>query len=199
MRKKEWKERPSGLLYPVETSFLNGHKERAKVADGVFCIYQYPADDDGNPIYEKGECILEPQYNLIVNTGRESLRKLQAHSAEGGTAAGQFDLGFLAVGNGSNSGATLPLPGNTGLIAELTSVMGPVPRPQLNVTAPPPGPPFTVNLWTAQIGTGQLNGQNINEAGMFCLNNTTLFNHRTFANQAKSSGFVLEFRFSILF
>lgn len=200
-KEKSWGKRPSGLLIPVERAFLEARSatERANCRDGVLTIVQYPADDDGNPIYEKMEVLLGPCYNLIVSTGREALRKLQAHSAEGGTAAGLFDLGYLAVGNGSSSGATVPLPGNTALLAELTSVAGAVPRPQLNVTAPPPGPPFTVNLWTAQIGTGQLNGENINEMGMFCLNQTTLFNHRTFANQAKSSGFVMEFRTTVIF
>lgn len=172
--------------------------------EGVLGIFKIPVRKNGLQMRDQAECILQPGKNLIVNTGREALRRLQAHTAEGATAAGSYDLGYLAVGDGSLSGATVPQPTDTSLINEITDpVGGPVvsgvPRPLLTVTAPPPGPPFTTNLWTAQIGTTQFNGQTINEAGLVCLNDITLFAFRTFTNQTKDAGFVMEFRWSIIF
>jgi hypothetical protein len=117
---------------------------------------------------------------------------------------GVFDLGELAVGDGSSGGTVTPQPGDTGLSTEQTDpqggpVVSGVPRPTMTVTTPPPGPPFLTNLWTAQIGTSQLNGITIDEAGIFCLDDSTLFARRTFTGQTKASGFVMEFRWSILY
>ncbi len=169
---------------------------------GILGIYEFPADDDGSPIYEKGRP-LEIGNNLIVNAGRAALASLQRATVASITATGVFDLGYLAVGSGSSGGTTTPLPTDTGLASEDTDpVGGPVvsgvPRPLLSVSTPAPTP-FTVNLWTAQIASTQLNGVDIDEAGLFCLDDSTLFSYRTFAAQTKSSGFVMEFRWSILF
>lgn len=215
----QWNKTAGGIYYPEELEMFEkkcvqrerlrqhlvagGFREHVQLTEGALGIYKIPVDDAGNPIREKAECLLLDE-NLIVNTGREALRRLNAHTAEGATAAGAFDLGFLAVGDGSASGATVPQPGDTTLANEITDpVGGPVvsgvPRPLLNVSAPPPGPPFTTNLWSAQIGTTQFNGQTINEAGLICLNDATLFAYRTFTNQTKDAGFVMEFRWSIIF
>lgn len=199
----QWSQSQGGLFYPEEVAIHAAHKERYKVADGVLAVYEYPADDAGNPIRSKGR-LLDLGSNLIVNTGRAATRALNSHTADGGTAAGAFDLGYLAVGTGSSGGSTVPVPGDTSLATEATDpVGGPVvsgvPRPLMSSTTPPPGPPHLANLWSAQIGTTQLNGSAIDEAGIYCLDDTTLFSYRTFAAQTKSSGFVIEFRWSILF
>lgn len=192
----QWKQSAGGLFYPEEIKKLVELKDRAKKADGVLGIFEMPVDEAGQPIRSQARCLSLGE-NLIVNVGRESLRQLQSHTTEVNGASGTKDLGFLAVGDGSAGGSTVPQPGDTGLISELTT--GGFVRPQLSVTVPPPGPPFTVNLWSAQIGTTELNGETINEAALFSLDNTTMFSFRTFANQVKSSGFVMEFRWSILF
>ncbi len=188
-------------LYPGK-----GFKELVKRQDGVLALYKIPVDDTGRPIEEKRECLACDE-NLIVDVGRASIRALQAHTTEGGTAAGLFDLGFLAVGggllatDGSNNGTLTPQPNNTVILDELTTPSGgggPVFRPLLSLTAPPPAP-LKTNLWTAQIGTTELNGNFINNAGLFCLNETTLFSFRTFVNQIKDASFVMEFRWTILF
>lgn len=202
----KWHRSQGGIYYPEEIEQFKSlwFKDKIHKADGILGIYKIPVDTQGNLLRDKAECLTVGS-NLIVNTGRASLRALQAHTVEGETAAGAFDLGYLAVGggdnptDGSNNGTTTPQPADTALLDELTSVAGAVPRPQLSLTVPPPGPPFTTNLWTAQIGTTQLNGKYINNAGLYCLDNQTLFSFRTFVNQIKDSGFVMEFRWSIIF
>ena len=189
-------------LHPGRNSFL----EPVKRQDGVLGIYKIPVDDDGTPVEEKREC-LTCDTNLIVDVGRAAIRALQAHTAEGGTAAGLLDLGYLAVGggplptDGSSNGTLTPQPADTSILDELTTPSGgggPVFRPLLSLTTPPPAP-LKTNLWTAQIGTTELNGNFINNAGLFCLNESTLFAFRTFVNQLKDSSFVMEFRWTILF
>lgn len=178
-------------------------RDKVKLAEGVLAIYEYPVQDDGTPLREKGRC-LHLESNLIVNLGRASLAALNRGTIDGGVAFGVYDLGYLAVGDGSGGGGTTPQPGDSGLANELT---GPPPltppaiilRPLLSVTTPPPGPVFMTNLWSAQLGTGDLNGYAIDEAGLFCLDNTTLFSYRTFAAQTKSAGFAMEFRWTIIF
>lgn len=198
-----WVQSAGGLYHPEEVAVHAAAKERYAVCDGLLAIYEYPADDNGNPIRSKGRCLdLGP--NLIVNTGRAASRALNSHTADGATAAGVYDLGLLAVGTGSTGGATAPVSGDTSLATEATDpVGGPVvsgvPRPTMTATTPPPGPPFLSNLWSAQIGTGELNGSAIDEAGIYCLDDTTLFSYRTFAAQTKSAGFVMEFRWTIIF
>ena len=200
-----WNQTPGGLFFPEERAIhqLVCFRERYHFADGVLAIYEYPADDDGSPIRKKGRCLMCGP-NLIVNSGRAATRALNSDTADGGVAAGVFDLGYLAVGVGSGGGAVSPLPGDIALATESTDpVAGPVvsgvPRPLMSVTTPPPGPPFMTNLWTGQIGATDLNGLSIDEAGIFCLDDSTLFCYRTFAAQAKSAGFVMEFRWSIIF
>lgn len=205
MKLTKWHVSEGGIYYAEELEAIR----RVKLSDtvhkaGVLGIYKIPVGPSGELLRDQAEC-LNTGSNLIVNTGRASLRALQAHTAEGGTAAGTFDLGTLAVGggpdptDGSNNGTTTPQPTDTAILDELTSVSGAVPRPTLSLTTPPPGPPFTTNLWSAQIGTTQLNGNVINNAGLYCLDNQTLFAFRTFVNQVKDSGFVMEFRWSIIF
>ena len=200
-----WNTTAGGLFYPEELAVMErmSLRDKCHVADGSLAIYEFPADDLGQPIREKGRLLCLGD-NLIVNWGRHALAYLQRHTAvEGavypgvGGGAGIHDLGYLAVGDGSGGGAVVPQPTDTALASELTG--GPVPRPLLSVTTPPPGPPYMVNLWSGQIGTSQLNGETINEAAMFCLDDSTMFNYRTFANQAKSAGFVMEFRWTIIF
>jgi hypothetical protein len=202
----KWHRSEGGIYFPEEMDVIRHLylKDKVKKADGVLGIYKIPVDENGVQQRDKAEC-LACGTNLIVDVGRASLRALQAHTAEGGTAAGTFDLGTLAVGggtnptDGSNNGTITPQPGDTAILDELTSVSGPVPRPTLALSTPPPGPPFTTNLWSAQIGTTELNGNVINNAGLYCLDNQTLFSFRTFVNQVKDSGFVMEFRWSIIF
>lgn len=198
-----WNQSQGGLYYPEEVAAHAAMTERHAICDGLLSIYEYPADDDGNPVRSKGRC-LDIGKNLIVNTGRAATRALNSHTADGATAAGVFDLGLLAVGVGSTGGATIPVAGDTALNTESTDpVAGPVvsgvPRPTMTATTPPPGPPFLSNLWAAQIGTTELNGLLIDEAGIYCLDDSTLYSFRTFAAQTKSSGFILEFRWSLIF
>ena len=221
---RKWKKSEGGVYYAEEIGAMERHlaaqqsnrsrwgriksafllKDEVKLSEGVLGIFKVPVDDYGNKIESKREC-LSLDSNLIVNVGREMLRSLQAHTAEGSSSAGSDDLGFLAVGggtlasDGSNNGTITPLPTDTALLDELTSPSGPVFRPLLSLTVPAPGPPFTTNLWSAQIGTTQLNSNFINNAGLFGLDNATLFSFRTFVNQTKDSGFVMEFRWSIIF
>lgn len=204
-RIKRWNQKAGGLFLPEELAVQErtSFRERVKLAEGCLAIYEYPAADDGTPIREKGRCLVLEE-NLIVNVGRASLAALQRGTYDGGGAFGTLDLGKLAVGNGSGGGGTLPLPADTALANELT---GPAPlappavilRPSLIATLPPPGPPFMSNLWTGQIGTADLNGYALDEAGLVCLDDVTLFSFRTFAAQTKAAGFVMEFRWTILF
>ncbi len=221
---QKWKKSEGGIYFAEEIGAMERHhaarnsprsrwgqlksafilRDDVEVSEGVLGIYKVPVDDNGNKIESKREC-LSLGSNLIVNTGREMLRSLQAHTSEGSTSAGNDDLGFLAVGggtmasDGSNNGTITPQPADTAILDELTNPVGPVFRPLLSLTVPAPGPPFTTNLWSAQIATTELNGNFINNAGMFGLDNSTLFSFRTFVNQTKDSGFVMEFRWSIIF
>jgi hypothetical protein len=197
-RLTRWNQKAGGLFLPEEMAVYEKlcFREHVKMAEGFLAIYEFPVDDSGTPLREKGRCLLM-QDNLIVNGGRASLASLQRGTLDGGGAFGVLDLGYGAVGNGSGGGAITPQPTDTALAAELTN--GVIPRPLLSVSTPPPGPPFLVNLWSFQIGTAQLNGFAIDEASMFCLNSLTMFNYRTFAGQTKSSGFTMEFRFSTIF
>ena len=201
----QWNQSAGGLYFPEELDFFQKQslREKSDMADGHLSIVQMPADDDGAPIREKAE-VLDAGDNLIVTVGRASLASLHRTTAAGLTTIGVFDLGLLAVGSGSGGGAGhTPDPADVGLQTESTDpVGGPVvsgvPRPTLSVSTPPPGPPFLTNLWTAQIGTTQLNGVAIDEAGLFCLDDSTLFSYRSFTAQTKASGFVMEFRWSVL-
>jgi hypothetical protein len=199
----KWGYSAGGLLYPEEVKFHQGMKERDAICDGALAIYEFPADADGNAIRSKGR-LLDIGQNLIVNVGRAAIAALQRGTADGGGAEGTYDLGYLAVGTGSGGGATSPVPGDTGLATEGTDpVGGPVvsgvPRPLCSVTTPPPGPPYISNLWSAQIGSAELNGSAIDEAGIYCLDDSTLYCYRTFAAQTKSAGFVMEFRWTHIF
>jgi hypothetical protein len=171
---------------------------------GFLSILSIPVDDSGILIREKA-MVVDAGKNLIVNLGRAALASMNRATAAGLPVVGIFDLGELAVGNGSGGGAGhIPQPTDIALVAESTDPIGGpvvsgVPRPILQVTTPPPGPPFITNLWTAQIGTTQLNGVAIDEAALFCLDDTTMFSYRTFTAQTKAAGFVMEFRWSILF
>jgi hypothetical protein len=201
-----WNADGGNLFHDEELGVIHrsSFRERTKIGEGMVSLYKYPGDDDGSPIREKGECLFCCFDNLIVNTGRAALAALQRHTIDGATAGGTLDLGYLGVGVGSVGGATVPLPGDTSMATESTDpVGGPVvsgvPRPTLSVATPPPGPPYMTNLWTGQIGTADLNGLSIDEAALWCLDDSTMFAYRTFGAQAKTSGFVLEFRWSIIF
>jgi hypothetical protein len=196
------REKARNLFYPEELAVAKklSFRERVPIAEGCLGIYSYPCDDDGVPIREKGRCLVFDS-NLIVNAGRASLAALQRGTYDGGVAFGVYDLGYLAVGNGSGSGGVTPQPTDPSLAAELTGATAPpgvIVRPSLSCTTPPPGPPFLVNLWSAQIGPSELNGYNIDEAALYCLDTVTMFSYRTFAAQAKSAGITFEFRWSIL-
>jgi len=201
-----WNQSSGGIYFLEELEMFERDYKDNGLSDvvrmrGFLSIVEYPADDDGSPIKEKGR-VLEANKNLIVNVGRASLASLQRTTAAGLTTIGVFDLGLLAVGDGSSGGSSVPQPSDTGLANERTDpVGGPVvsgvTRPTLSVSTPAPSP-FTTNLWSAQIGTTQLNGVDIDEAALFCLDDATMFSYRTFAAQTKASGFVLEFRWSIL-
>lgn len=203
----KWNQKAGGLYFPEELELFE--KISYGLCDGInikgaLSIYEFPADDNGGAIRSKGRCLASGK-NLIVNTGRASLASLQRTTAASIITAGVFDLGLLAVGTGSGGGSGhTPVPTDTALQNEVTDpVGGPVvsgvTRPTLQVSTPPPGPPFTTNLWTAQIGTTQLNGESIDEAALFCLDDSIMFSYRTFAAQTKASGFVHEYRWTILF
>lgn len=178
-------------------------RDRVKVAEGILSLYEYPCDDKGAPIREKGRCRLVEK-NLIVNTGRASLAALNRGTFDGGVAFGVYDFGYLAVGDGSGGGGTTPQPTDTALANELT---GPAPlappavilRPLLTCTTPPPGPPYLTNLWSAQIGPAELNGYTLDEAALICLDNITMGTYRTFPGQAKAAGVAFEFRWVLVF
>jgi len=198
-----WTQTAGGLLYPEEVTFHAHMRERHAICDGALAIFEFPALADGSPDRSRGR-LLDIGQNLIVNSGRAAIAELQRHTADGAAAAGVFDLGYLAVGTGSGGGAISPVPGDTALATEGTDpVAGPVvsgvPRPLCSVSTPPPGPPFMSNLWSAQIGSTELNGSAIDEAGIFCLDDATLYCYRTFAAQTKSAGFVMEFRWTHIF
>lgn len=204
----QWNKTSGGLYYPEELALqaARSFREKVKMVDGVLAIYEFPAADDGSPVREKGRCLFADG-NLIVNLGRGACASSQRLTADT-IPPGTYDLGYLGVGNGSGGGATTPQPGDIAMANELTGsalVPAPVPatalilRPLLTVTTPPPGPPYMSNLWTGQIGTADLNTYVIDEAALWCRDNTTLFSYRTFAGQTKSAGFVMEFRWTILF
>jgi len=202
-----WNESAGGIYFPEELEEISNLYLRDEChVKGIFSIACFP---EGHPEeaqlldLERGQKAVQ---NLIVNTGRAALAQLSRATASGllpGAAVTVYDLGYLATGKGSAGGATLPDPTDTGLIDETTVAI--IPRPLMIVTTPPPGPPFTTNLWTGQIGSAQLNGAPnniINEAGIFCLDGAvagTLFCFRTFANQTKSAGFIFEVRWSHIF
>jgi hypothetical protein len=192
-RLRQYNEKVGGLYLPSELGAIERlSKQRdTHLVQGYLTIVQYEAED----LARDTLAVLDEGSNLIVDTGREALRELQAQTAETNNAAGNKDLGFLGVGDGSNEGASIPSTSTTGLFNELTT--GSPARPTLSVTAPPPSP-NTVNLWTAQIGSGELNGSIIDEAALFCLDGT-MYAMRTFAGQAKSTGFAMEFRWTQIF
>jgi hypothetical protein len=204
----QWNRSSGGIFFPEELEMFEkidlGLVDKVEVLDGILGLYEFPADDCGRPIRSRGRC-LDIGPNLIVNAGRAALASLQRTTAAGLTTIGVLDLGLLAVGSGSGGGAGhTPQPTDTALQTENTDPIGGpvvsgVPRPTLQVSTPPPGPPFVTNLWTAQIGTTQLNGVAIDEAATFCLDDSTMFSYRTFAAQTKASGFVIEIRWSHLF
>jgi hypothetical protein len=203
-RLQKWNQKAGGLFLPEELAVQEKacFRERVRLAEGCLAVYEYPAKDDGTPLREKGRCLVL-QENLIVNLGRASLAALQRGTFDGGGAFGTMDLGYLGIGNGSGGGGTVPAPGNTAMTAELTGAGVPGPggivRPSVVCTTPPPGPPYMTNLWSAQIGTAELNGFSLDEAALFCLDNATMFSFRTFTAQAKAAGFVMEFRWTIIF
>lgn len=203
---RKWREGARGIWLPEEVDHLQTliFEEQVRLA-GFLSIVEYP----GNERHLARS--LDMGHNLIVDLGRASLASLQSGTVDGGGAFGVYDLGYLAVGRGSSGGSLDPDPSDVGLLNETTaptsggSPAG-VARPILNVTKPPPGPPFLTNLWSAQIGPTEMNQttgspplNQVNEAGLFCLDNATLFAHRTFANQTKSAGFTMEFRWTIIF
>lgn len=199
-----WNAGGGGLFHDEELGVMerSAFRENVRIGDGLLSLYEYPADDSGAKIHEQGRCLFCCFENLIVNAGRTALAALQRHTIDGAGAAGTYDLGYLGVGDGSLGGATVPLPADTVMASELTDpVGGPVvsgvPRPTLTVSTPPPG--AMTNLWTGQIGTADLNGSSIDEAALWCLDDSTMFSYRTFGAQAKTSGFVMEFRWSIIF
>jgi hypothetical protein len=170
---------------------------------GFLSIYAYPGNNRDEAT------LLTAGHNLILDVGRGAVAALQRDTIDGGVAHGVYDLGFLALGNGSGSGASVPTTTTTALFNETTGGGGSgVARKNLSVSTPPPGPPFITNLWSAQIGPTELNnpaplggvaGNIINEAALVCLDDTTFFSMRTFANQTKSSTISLEFRWTIIF
>jgi hypothetical protein len=204
---RHWARSEGGIYFAEELGVLHrlsGARDCCGVL-GILAVVQYPVDEQGQLIPEKAE-VLDVGENLVVNLGKEALRELQALTAEGNGSDGVKDLGRLALGRGSSGGASTPSLTTTGLFTESTVPSGGAPdtpnRPTLTVTAPAPGPPFTTNLWAGQIASSEMNNapqSTINEAGLFCLDNSTLFAMRTFANQTKAVGFVFELRWSTLF
>lgn len=196
-----------GIYYAEESGYIEGLLFEEKVgATGTLSIVAYPGDPLPPGEKHPDAVVLDLGHNLILDLGRAALASLQRHTVDGGTASGNFDLGFLALGNGSNGGLITPNASDTALNAETTGAPTGVNRKSLNVATPPPGPPFLTNLWTAQIGPQEFNQttgspplNQINEAGLVCLDDTTLFSLRTFANQLKSAGITFEFRWSIAF
>lgn len=202
-RLRKWHRSEGGIYYEAELAEI--HRRSAlrdkHVIQGFLTGYQYPP---GHP--EEAEILIPPGPNLVVDLGREALRELQATTAESNSSPGSKDLGYLAVGNGSSGGSTTPNPTDSALNSESTgatagSAPSGVARPLLSVTTPPPGPPFTTNLWSGQFGSSELNSapyNQIDEAGLYCLDNSTLYALRTFTTQTKASGFALELRWTII-
>jgi hypothetical protein len=203
---KQWRQLASGIYFPEEIDYLehNIWEEKVQMA-GFLSIYSYPGTDRSQAI------ALDLGHNLIVDLGREAMARLQRDTVDGGIYHGLMDLGYLALGNGSNNGASVPNNATSALFSETTgdpAMAPPCARKVLSVTTPPPGPPYITNLWSAQIGPTEFNDttnsafgrpfNEINEAGMYCLDTTTLYNMRTFANQYKSSGITFEFRWSVI-
>lgn len=204
-----WNQSAGGIFFPTELELMsNVFLEDRCPTHGLMSIYAYPEGHrEAGHLLElmPGQTVVE---NLIVNVGRAALATLSRATAAGilpTGAIGVYDLGYLAVGKGSSGGGSLPDPLSVALYSETTGSTVPpgiILRPLMTVTTPPPGPPFMTNLWTGQIGSTQLNlppDNIINEAGIYCLNQTTLFSFRTFANQTKSVGFVFEVRWTHLF
>jgi hypothetical protein len=203
-----WRTMESGMYLPHEQEYIEhiAFEEKAGPA-GALWLYKYP---DGQP--EDAE-LLDQGHNLITTTGRSSLAFLQRDTVAAIGAAGVYDLGYLALGNGSTAGALTPVAATTALFNETTTVAGLATRKALSVSTPPPGPPYMTNLWSAQIGPAEYNSTTldggvqiniVNEAALFCLNGSadstgTMFSMRTFANQFKSAGITFEFRWSIIF
>lgn len=198
-RAKRWTRAEGGFYFLEELDVMGVFKERVTVR-GVLSIVEWPEDCPPEQRDAETRFLVPPGHNLIVNTGKEALAQLQRLTAAALAVSGVKDLGYLAVGHG----ALAPLPTTTALTSESTGPNPPaappasgVVRPLLSVTAPPPGPPFTSNLWTAQIGSAQLNSAPYNvfsEAALFCLDDATMFAARGGFSQAKTPGFASEFR-----
>jgi len=187
------------FLYPEEAAVVAELRREAEGRVLVQGCLSFVAHEPG-----KSGRVLTCGRNLVVNTGKEALAKLFGATALGyapativGNATTGLDIGYLAVGDGGLS----PLPTTTSLNSELT-VPAPGPgviRPTFIASLPPPGPPFTTLLATAQIGTADLNGSNIDEAAIYCFDDTTMFAARGFGAIAKTAAYALEARWTITF
>jgi hypothetical protein len=204
-RLTRWNESAGGLFYPEELEIAsNMYLKEEHHTRGVLSIAEWP---EGHPEeahlleLESGRGAVE---NLIVNTGRGSLAKASALTSLAQPAS-EWDLGYLAVGTGG--AGNVPAPTDFELYNEVTVTVAPgVLRPLMVATQSAPAP-FMTNLWTAQIGSTELNGSLIDEAGIYCLNlstvpaggGVTLFCYRVFSDQTKSAGFVWECRWTHIF
>jgi hypothetical protein len=195
-----WNQSNKGLFLPEELEKLsevyNDHatSDSLKV-EGFVSIRKIPVDcPEKAELADLGTGPVGK--NLITDTGRAALCRLARDVAAGGGGGALYSLGYLAVGDGSGSGALVPNAASTELYSELTGTT-PV-RPMCSLTTPGSAPLVTLIL-TAQIGYSELNGTSIDESAIFCLDNSTMFSFKTFTAQQKDVYFVFEWRWTIVF
>ncbi len=204
-----WTKLPSGLVVP------KGHKANTELAgrsrrgmqDALTMrghLYIIKVHENGTPWtpeYDVGGRFIPPAdwkdrkrdlvystQNLIVTLGRTSAAQLVGLGGAG--ASLNKHLGFMAFGRGSGGGATLPLPANTALLNET-----------LRKTVTISFPLTTTVQADAIITASELNtppDNDIDEAGLFSADNTSMFTHRTFPIQTKDASFSFEFRWRII-
>ncbi len=186
---KKWSKTPGGIFYAEELDEICALHETLRL-EGFLTLVGWPEDDP-----EDVRVHFSPRKNLIVNLGRESVLQLASYTARS-VAAPNRDLGTLGVGTGSSNGSLTPSSSTTALYNELTD--GTPARYSLVHSFGDVTTPHVLSLWTAQVPAGDLVGSTINEAALFSRDGS-MFAMRTFADQAKTSGYVLEFRWTIAY
>jgi hypothetical protein len=197
----KWNESVGGVYYPEELEAIYNSQSKIfkekESAEGYLSIRKIPVDNpSGAALLDLGSGD-KVKKNLIVDGGRAAIATMMRDTAIGGGNSPLYSLGYLAVGYG---GAGMsPAHGTVALWDESTSPTGPpvnrILRPIMSVSTPAPAP-FMTNIWTAQIASDELNVAPydvINNAGMYCLDNATLFCIRTFLSFTKTIDFIYQF------
>ncbi len=125
--------------------------------------------------------------NLVVDNGRESAALLLGLGGAG--ASLNRHIGFMAIGRGSGGGATTPLPTNNALILETL-------RKSTSNDFPTTSS-VRATMVVLDVESNTPPDDDIDEAGLFSADNTTMVAHRTFPTLTKTAAFSFEFRWRI--